>query len=296
MVDKVSKMFAGILVAVLLLAGNVPAAAQTGNADELTPDQQNFINELRKLHWVKGPTSVTVAGNSTLAIPEGYVFLQAGETKKFLELNQNLASGREVMVAPSSLQWEAYLEFASEGYVKDDEKIDADELLKTLKDNTEAANEERRKRGWPALHVVNWSVPPAYNRQTKRLEWATLLESEGGRSANFFTKVLGRRGFTSVQMVASPDELTVARADLNNVLGGYGFNAGETYAEFKPGDKVAEYGLAALVVGGAAAVATKKGFWAVLAGFFAAAWKAIVAVVVAALASIKRLFGRKKDT
>ena len=54
------------------------------------------------------------------------------------------------------------------------------------------------------------------------------------------------------------------------------------------------FGLAALVLGGAAAVATKKGFWAVLGGFFAAGWKFIIAGAVALFAGIGKIFSRKK--
>jgi len=56
---------------------------------------------------------------------------------------------------------------------------------------------------------------------------------------------------------------------------------------------VAEFGLAALIAGGAAAVATKKGFWAVIAGFFAAAWKFIAVAVVGLLAWLRSLFKGK---
>jgi uncharacterized membrane-anchored protein len=162
-----------------------------------------------------------------------------------------------------------------------------------LKEGTEEANSERKQRGWSELHVIDWASPPAYNNATKRLEWATILESDGGRGANFFTKILGRRGYTSIVMVSGVNQMPAAEAELNTVLKGYQFKNGETYAEWKPGDKIAEYGLAALVLGGAAAIATKKGFWAVLASFFAAAWKFVVAAVVAGGAWFKSLFKKK---
>ena len=303
-----------LLLALAAAVATAPAAAETAeaaaapaasesqggtsepfaNAESADPKVQQIIAQLRALKWVKGPTTVPIAGNSKLVVPQGYVFLDAQNTDKYLELNQNLSSGREVMIAPASLDWSAYLAFDDEGYVKDDEKIDAAALLKSLKESTEDANSERRQRGWPELHIVDWAVPPAYNSTTKRLEWATTLRADGGESVNFFTKVLGRRGFTSVVLVSAPQDLRSAETGLNAVLDGYSFNAGETYAEWKPGDKVAEYGLAALVLGGAAAVATKKGFWAVLAGFFASAWKLIVAVVVGAGAWLKSLFKKKE--
>jgi uncharacterized membrane-anchored protein len=239
--------------------------------------------------------SEPIAGNSTLVVPEGYVYLNRADTKKFLELNHNLADGQEVMIAPAEGEWTAYLQFDDGGYVKDDEKIDGAALLKSLQENTEAANEERQKRGWEPLHVTGWATPPAYNGTTKRLEWATVLSSNGHDNVNFFTKILGRRGHTSVVMVSSSQGLQASEASLNKVLQGYTFNSGETYAEWKPGDKVAEYGLAALILGGAAAVATKKGLWAVMAGFLAAAWKVVAAAAVGVVAWLRARFAKKPD-
>jgi uncharacterized membrane-anchored protein len=144
------------------------------------------------------------------------------------------------------------------------------------------------------LHLVDWATPPVYNTATKRLEWATVLDSQDGRAVNFSTKILGRKGYTSVIMVTDPANLSSAETTLDNVLTGYAFNAGETYADWRSGDKVAEYGLAALIVGGVAAVAAKKGLFSVLAGFLAVAWKFIAAAAVAAIAWLRRLFSRKQ--
>jgi len=260
---------------------------------EQKAEQKKFIEGVRALDWVKGPTTVTTEGNAKLTIPDQYVYLDARNTSKLMELQHNLGNGREVMVAPRDLQWQAYLEFSDEGYVKDDEKIDAPALLKTLKENTESANAERQRRGWGVLHLVDWATPPVYNTTTKRLEWATVLESQDGRSVNFSTKILGRRGFTSVIMVTDPANLSAAEGSLDTVLTGYAFNPGETYADWRSGDKVAKYGLAALIVGGVAAVAAKKGLFSVLAGFLAVAWKFIAAAAVAALAWLRRLFTKK---
>ena len=279
-----------IAAACLLIAFTID-----GGAAESAAAENPIATQLRALNWVKGPTTVTVAGNSTITVPEGFVFLDAANTKKFNELVENLASGTEVLVAPESLEWSAFLEFADEGYVKDDDKIDADALLKSMKENNEAGNEERKRRGWTALNIVGWASPPAYNKDTKRLEWATVIESEGRQSANFFTKILGRRGYTSVILAASNDQLVAAEATLNTLLDGYKFNSGETYAEWKKGDKVAEYGLAALVLGGAAAIATKKGFWAIAASFIAASWKFVAAGVVGLGAWLKNLLKKKAD-
>ena len=64
---------------------------------------------------------------------------------------------------------------------------------------------------------------------------------------------------------------------------------GERYSDWKEGDKVAAYGLGALVLGGAAAVATSK-------GGFKAIGIAILAAVAALWGGIKKLLGRKKTS
>ena len=275
-----------------------PAAAATPAPSQDSSAQQ-FREKLRALQWVAGPKTVTIAGNSTLAIPAGYVFLDAANTAKFEELNQNLSSGREVMLAPQDLHWSAYLWFEDAGYVKDDEKIDAPAILKALQAETERSNEQRQRRGWQILHVAGWDMPPAYNTTTKRLEWATLLKADNAEGVNFFTKILGRRGYTSVVLAASTDGTPAAVADLNRLLSGYQFNSGDTYSEWRPGEKVAKYGLAGLIVGGAALAAAKTGLLAgllkvVLAGA-AATWKLIVAGVAILIGGLKSFVGRKES-
>jgi len=276
------------ITALFLALSPLGAMAQQAN-----PSEQDKAAVFRSLQWQRGPITVTVAGNSTLAVPAGFVFLDEKNTTKFLELNENIGNDSEVLVAPESLDWTAYLSFDPSGYVKDDETIDAAALLASLKEGTAAANAERTQRGWTEVNVIGWASAPSYNRTTKRLEWATLLESQGRRNANFSTKILGRHGHTSVVLVANLDGLSAAQTTLNSLLENYRFNSGETYAEWKEGDKIAEYGLAALVLGGAAAVAAKKGLWTVLAGFLATTWKFLLAGLLAAGGWLRSLFKKK---
>jgi len=72
----------------------------------------------------------------------------------------------------------------------------------------------------------------------------------------------------------------------SRTLAGYRFNSGDTYSEFKSGDKVATYGLAALIVGGGAAVAAKSGLLKFLGKFI---WVGLGAVAL----FVKRLFKRQ---
>src|SRR5512146_2744037 len=110
------------LAALLTLAATSVVEAQTSAAPEqLTPQQREMRDKLNALHWVPGPATETVAGNSTLVVPAGYVYLAAADPARFAELNENVPSGKEVMIAPRTLSWTAYLLFDAAGYVKDDE-------------------------------------------------------------------------------------------------------------------------------------------------------------------------------
>jgi uncharacterized membrane-anchored protein len=284
--------------AILVLAITIIAVSGTLHAQDADSKRQERINKIRALDWVEGPKQITIAGNSTLSLPEGYLYLDPANTAKYEELNHNLSDGKEILIAPKSFQWNAYFLFENEGYVKDSDKIDADAILKSLTDSTEAANEERRRRGWADLHVVGWTIPPAYNTTSKRLEWATRLRSDNRENTNFFTKVLARRGFTTVVLVSSPDNLQAAVADLNGLLTDYRFNSGDSYADWRPGDKVAEYGLTGLIVGGAVAAAVKtglfKGLWKVLLAGAAALWKFLLVAFAAVVGGLRSLFRRNK--
>jgi hypothetical protein len=63
--------------------------------------------------------------------PKGRPFLDGANTRRFLELNGN--PPRDDHYALVSDDWFAIFSFRDSGYVKDDEKLDADALLKTLK-------------------------------------------------------------------------------------------------------------------------------------------------------------------
>src|SRR6266704_459989 len=84
------------------------------------------------------------------------------------------------------------------------------------------------------------------------------------------------QGVMEVVLIVQPDQLSDTLPAFRNLLAGYSFQSGQSYAEYRPGDKVAKYGLAALVVGGAAVGAAKLGLFAWLAVFFQKAWKLVV--------------------
>lgn len=260
------------------------AAAQ--DAAEPAADQPNPFAEL---NWILGPTEVKVGTQAQLTVPDGFMFLEPAENSKFQELIENPTNGRESLIAPTDLRWFGLFDFEDIGYVKDDEEIDAGALLESVKAGTEAGNEERRKRGWAELTITGWRFEPRYDPETQRLEWAIEAVSENLPVVNFNTRLLGRRGVTAATLVADPGALDAAVTEFKQVLTGFDYKEGEAYADVQEGDKMAEYGLAALIAGGGAAIAAKSGL---LKGL----WKFIAAAGIAVAAWIARIFkGKKQD-
>lgn len=273
-----------LMLLCLLAVGS--AAAQVKSVDELP--------------WQVGPTKGDLGNNATIVVPDGYAFLQPDGVREFNKLSQNPDPGMaQYLLAKNDLSWIAFFSFDKIGYVKDNEKLDAADLLKSITEGTEAANEERRANGWSPMHVTGWAFSPQYDKDIQSLEWAIRGKSEDSPNEiiNYNTKLLGRRGVMSVTLVTDPTLLNSSVADFKRQLEGYDYKSGERYADFEPGDHVAEYGLAALVTGGAAAVAAKKGFFAAIAVFLLKMWKLALVGLVAVGAGIKKLFsGKQKDS
>jgi uncharacterized membrane-anchored protein len=236
-------------------------------------------------------------GGSDIKVPQGFRFAGAADTKKLMEFMGNPVSGGEVgFIAPDDDDWFVVFEFEDTGYVKDDDKnLDADALLADIKAGTEEANAMRRERGWGELHIQGWEIAPRYDPATHNLEWAVRGESEGARVINFNTKLLGRRGVTTVSLVLSGDQsVEKLLPRFRELMAGFAYKAGETYGEYKTGDKLATYGLAALVTGGAAAVAVKTGFFAFLAKGGAKLFAVIGVALAAVVGKLKSLFTKKR--
>jgi uncharacterized membrane-anchored protein len=274
----------GVAWACLALACVAPHAFAE---EQLSPEQQQAKQVFQSLAWIHSGTA-SVGSKAQFVVPPGYGFLNPDDTRKLMELMRNPSHGQEYLIAPEGMSWFAVLEFEDTGYIKDDEKIDPDALLESVRKGTEAGNAERKARGWAPLNIVGWRFPPRYDQQSKRLEWAIEAQSEGKSVVNYNTRILGRHGVTSAAVVADPQDLDQAVGAFKTVIQNFSYVDGERYAEYKQGDKVAEYGLAALVAGGAAAVAVKSGAAKWL-------WKLLVAVGIAAIGGVKALFGRKRS-
>jgi uncharacterized membrane-anchored protein len=240
------------------------------------------------VNWQQGPMTAPIGSSlAEMTIDENFVYLDEAETKRFMELTQNPVDDNELAtIAPVVGEWFVVFQFDDSGYVSDSEKsdLDAAAILESLRAGNERGNEERRSRGWAEYTIVGWQEEPHYDERTNNLSWAIIGESEGHRNVNRMVKLLGRHGVMTATLVSSPEGLSVAMSETDALFESYQYLPGNKYAEYIPGkDKLAEYGLTALVVGGVGAALIKSGL---LAKF----WKPIAVALAAMGAGIKRFF------
>ncbi|MBP9113657.1 MAG: DUF2167 domain-containing protein, partial [Polyangiaceae bacterium] len=268
-------------------------AAGTEEAGEI-----NFDSGPLKGHVKVGPTAVSLGHDITLNLPAAYIYIDPQGSKKILEKDGYFGDVLGMVVPKAEEPWEILLDYEDTGFIKDDEKIDADDLLKSLREGQEEANKERVKKGFKGLTLHGWSDPPRYDRALHHLVWGLKLGQEGGaatdQSVNYNTRVLGRKGYVSVNLAARESELAKYKGRADEILKATSFNTGAGYGDYKSGDKVAEYGLTGLILGGAGLVGAKvlaKGGLLVL---LAKGGKAIALAGVALVAGIGKLLGLKK--
>jgi uncharacterized membrane-anchored protein len=245
--------------------------------------------------WQVGPKPLDLGHDVQVALPAGYVFLGMPDADRFLKKNgsfDNEGVLGVVMSQDEKQSWGIILDYQEAGYVKDDEKLDAGELLKAIRQGTEEGNKERVAHGFPELHVGDWSESPRYDHATHRLLWALPATSTNGTTINYNTRVLGRRGFVSLNLLSGADRIATEKSNAATMLAATTFKSGARYEDFdKKKDKVAEYGLMGLILGGAgiaAAKVVKVGLLAGLLKFLIAGWKIIAAFFIAIGAGIKR--------
>ena len=292
----------------MLLAGSLAvtvslrAQPDTTDTNALPP---KIVALLKSLKYQQGEIDLR-GGLAKLTVPTNFNYLGPDDTETVLvklwgnppdeqkPLGLLIPAG---MTPLNSNAWVVTIEYSEEGFVKDDDanKINYDELLQKMQKGVAEENKERQKAGYPSVQLLGWAAPPHYDPTTHKLYWAKKLKFEGedGDTLNYNIRILGRRGVLELTAVANVDQFDVIDRQTPEILGMVDFKQGSRYADFDPKvDKVAKYGIATLVAGGALAAAAKLGLLKGLWVFILAAKKFIIIAIVAVAAFFRKLFKR----
>ena len=284
-----------------LFAATVAVRAQ----EDTNKIPARLVALLRSLKYQQGEIDLR-GGLAKLTVPKEFNYLGPDDAETVLvKLWGNPPSHRKPlgllipagMTPVSSNVWIVTIDYSEDGYVKDDDasKINYDELLQKMQKGIAENNVERQKQGYPAITLVGWAAPPHYDAAAHKLYWAKDLKFEGEDqdTLNYSIRMLGRKGVLELNAVAGVGQFAAIDAQTPQILGMVDFKEGSRYADFDPKvDKVAKYGIATLVAGGALAAAAKFGLLKGLWIFILAAKKFIIIGAVAVAAYFKKFFKR----
>lgn len=297
---------ANITAAWLVCAAiTLPAFAQDSPAPEAAEPEAAEAEEYSGPEFQYQTGDVTLPNKvATLHLGEKYRYLNPAETSKLLMAWGNEADDTtQGTIIPADVDpmsesgWAVILTYDDDGHIDDSDatEIDYADMLKDMKEGTEDHNAARKEAGFEAVHLVGWAEAPHYDAATKKLYWAKELDFEGSPShtLNYDVRVLGREGVLSMNAVASMNQLQQIRAEMRPLIDVAEFNEGYRYADFNAKtDRMAEYGLGALI---AAGVGAKLGLFAKLGALLLAFKKFIIIGVIALGGLVAKMFGKKKD-
>ena len=267
-------------------------------AGETSPEQL-----LASLKFQEG--RITLADSiATLDLPAGFRYLGPADAVRLLSEGWGNPPGLKTlgMIVPTAVNpltaegWGVVITYEKDGHVDDGDAdgIQYDELLKSMQESMTAANEERKKQGYAPMTLVGWAEKPHYDKASHKLYWAKELHAEGDRAngLNYNIRVLGREGVLVLNAVAGMDQIGQIRDEMKNVTAYTEFTPGHRYADFdEKTDKVAEYGIAALIAGGAAA---KLGLFGKLLALLLAFKKVLFVGGAVAASWLWKLLGRRR--
>lgn len=244
-------------------------------------------------------------GVAKLRVPENFRYLGPEDTQKVLVNAWGNPKDKRTlgMLVPAGASpiakdgWGVVITYEEDGHVsdKDADSIDFDNLLNEMKKGMAEVNKERSDSGYERIDLIGWAVTPRYDKETRRLYWAKELSfgGSGEHTLNYNIRILGRKGVLMLNAVAGMGQLADIEKRMPEVLALTAFNPGHRYEDFDTNDdRVAPYGIAALVAGG---IAAKTGlFYRILAMPFVG--KIILIVLLSALGGfIVLLLKRKKS-
>ena len=250
----------------------------------------------------EGPADIVLIDQATLKIPEHFFFVPKAEGTRVLRALGNVVNEASfvglVVGTHQNDQWIVVIRYVKEGYIRDDDAKDwnADELLNNIKEGVEQSNKDRVSRGFPELQVIGWIEPPAYDAGSHRLVWSMLAKDKDApdsapKGVNYNTYALGRDGYFSLNLLTGSERIASEKAVAQELLADLSYNSGKRYEDFTATtDRIAEYGLAALVGG----IAVKKlGLLALFAAVVLKFAKIILLGAAVVGAGVMKFFRRK---
>ncbi|WP_420139531.1 DUF2167 domain-containing protein [Sphingomonas sp.] len=244
----------------MLVAFSLSLSGLQAHAPDRPPPLAVTHAKIDALSWVHGPATVTLGDQAQIRIAKGLRYLDPNGTNLFLALNGNQPNADNYTIAAEGPGWFAILTFDPAGYIPDTGAVDAEAMYRQIKANEGGDNEDRKVVGEGGLHTDRWLIKPHYRADTQNLEWGTVMHTDSGAEiVNYTSRLLGRDGAMKAILVSDPVHFRGDLSQFRSAMSGFSYLPGKHYQPQTSSPKMAEYGISALVAGGAAALAAKTG-------------------------------------
>lgn len=251
-----------LLAAVTLVLG-LSVDGAYGQSDAIRSEFSAALHDAQASQTI-GPAEVALTGQASLQLPADHLFVPMPAAARLIRAMGNTPDPHLVGIVfpPRQDNWMTVIQFESSGHILDDDARDwnVDQLLRSVSDGTEQGNEERRRFGFPEIQVLGWAEKPRYDEANHRLVWAVAARDKGApatsdQGVNYNTYVLGRDGYFKLNFVTDLKDLRAQIPAADAIVAALRYDEGKRYTDFnRATDRVADFGVAALVAG----VAAKK--------------------------------------
>ena len=268
----------------------------------------NFVMDSieNELEYQTGRVQI-VNGDAYIDVPTNFKFLDGEQAEYVLsdlwgnppsdELPEGLLVPKDKGVL-NDVTYAIEVTYEDIGFINDEDakEIDYDELLESIKEDSEVRNEYLKKEGYSTVEIIGWAAPPHYDEVSKKLYWAQ--EAKFGNAEentlNYNIRILGRKGLVNLNAIGSMEILDLVEKEIPDVLASVHYNEGSRYADFDSKyDKVAAVGIGGLIAG---KVLAKAGILAKLGVMLAKFWKIIALAIFGLFAGVRKFFGGQSSS
>lgn len=212
--------------------------------------------------WQVGPRTIRLDGPASLDLPEGFRYLSPTAVRELAQKSGAVLSDADdslplAIVAPNDGSWSLRVLLLQQGHVPTEGfSPDAESLRQAMETrSTNILGQLHNPR--PTIHNISWLREPRWDATAHRLDWSyedMTIGSDMGRAAYVSSVSLGRTWSFATQLELdglgdSKDLLLLAQPAIDRISAGVKFDAGEAYADAKPGDPASRLGLAEYVTG-----------------------------------------------
>ncbi len=237
------------LLALILPLSPAHSQSSTGSIEQAQAEIE-AANSAAMQAAITGPTDIIVADQAHLELPAEMAYIPRSQAHRLLKAIDGQGDDKvQGMIMPTSEEedWMMLVSYEPAGYIKDDAATewDPDDMLNSLREGTEAANEERKARGIDELEVIGWAEVPAYTASNHQLRWSASARTKGTQDPNYTinynTLALGREGYVSMNLVTDIQNVERLKPVAAELMSALKFDAGKNYPDYHHDSALQDY-------------------------------------------------------